>query len=469
MGAWLPVLVLGCALVSARNILRSTSLATCMKNSGFSANLFNVSFTPDDGQLRIRIVGESRMAGNVRAKVTVLAYGFKVLSQELDPCTTDGLQTMCPMTLQELDLDFQQTVDARTVAQIPAIAYRIPDLDGLARLEVIDTGAGSAGQVVACVEAPLSNGQTVDQAAVGWITAVVSGLALTASAVVSGLGRSATAAHLAANALGLFGYFQAQAMVAMMAVPLPPLAAAWTQNFDWAVGIIRVDFMQRLLHWYIQATNGQPDSLFKQQEDVSVQIARRALLVPSVPCPVPSSPFEAHAAAAAAAPSDYLLTHTAAAPSDYLLTRAAAYGFAEWSAAGQAPVSVKRSTTASSSPSTLLLPRSNNAALIDSTELVRVTGIERMSYMAKVEASNFFMTGMSFFVAFVCLVILGVAAFRLLCNTRLVRPSTFRDFRAKWLVVLKGIIYRIVLIGYPQMVAIPCSPTSIAANRAGPR
>lgn len=438
-------LLLGCALVSARKILRSTSLATCMENSGFSANLFNVSFTPDDGQLRIRIVGESRMAGTVRAKVTVLAYGFKVMSQELDPCTTDGLQTMCPMTLQELDLDFQQTVDPHTVAQIPAIAYRIPDLDGLARLEVIDTAPSSAGQVVACVEAPLSNGQTVDQAAVGWITAIVSGLALSASAVVSGLGRSATAAHLAANALGLFGYFQAQAMVAMMAVPLPPLASAWTQNFDWAVGIIRIDFMQRLFHWYIQATSGHPDSLFKQQEDVSVQIARRSVLVSSVPSvpSVPSGLLAAHAAS----PLGYLLGR-AAAPSDYLLTRAAAYGFAEWPPAGNGPAKVKRAATAISSA---LLPRSNNDALVDSTQLIRVTGIERMSYMAKVEASNFFMTGLSFFVAFLCFVMLGVAAFRLLCNTRLIRPSTFCDFRAEWLVVLKGIIYRVVLIGYPQM------------------
>lgn len=105
--------------VAALNILRSTSLAPCMDRSGFSATLFNVSFTPDDGQLKIQIKGGSTIIGDMLAKVTVLAYGFPVMSQELDPCSTDGLRAMCPMTLLPLDLNFQQTVEKATVDQIP--------------------------------------------------------------------------------------------------------------------------------------------------------------------------------------------------------------------------------------------------------------------------------------------------------------------------------------------------------------
>jgi len=90
-----------------------------MVNSGFSATLFNVSFTPDDGQLKIQIKGGSTIVGEVMAKVIVLAYGFPVMSQSLDPCTTEGLRAMCPMTLLPLDLNFQQTIDKATVDQIP--------------------------------------------------------------------------------------------------------------------------------------------------------------------------------------------------------------------------------------------------------------------------------------------------------------------------------------------------------------
>jgi len=286
------------------------------------------------------------------------------------------------------------------------IAYKIPDLDGVARMEVVERGTG---KVVACVEAPLSNGQTVEQAGVGWASAVVAGLGLLSSAVVSGMGYSSTAAHVAANALSIFGYFQAQAMIAMMAVPLPPLVAAWVQNYDWAVGIINITFMQKIFHWYIQATSGATANLFRQQESVSVQIAKRSL-----------------------------------GSAEYLMSRAARYGFAEVE---------KRQ----------LVPRSNNDATAPTTEIVRVTGIERMSYKATVESTNFFMTGMSFFVAFCVLVVLLVGGFRLLCTTGVVKNERFREFRLNWLVVLKGIMYRVVLIGYPQMVysSAPAFPVAL--------
>jgi len=107
------------AAASSVNILRSTSLSPCMERSGFSATLFNVSFTPDDGQLKIQIKGSSVITGEVLAKVAVLAYGFPVMSQKLDPCSTEGLRAMCPMTSVPLDLNFQQTIDKATVDRIP--------------------------------------------------------------------------------------------------------------------------------------------------------------------------------------------------------------------------------------------------------------------------------------------------------------------------------------------------------------
>jgi hypothetical protein len=111
-------------VASAVNILRSTSLSTCMDNSGFSATLFNVSFTPGDGQLKIQINGESTVSGNVQAKVTVLAYGFPVFTETLDPCNTSGLSALCPMSAQVLDLNFQQTIPQSTVSQIPGESRR---------------------------------------------------------------------------------------------------------------------------------------------------------------------------------------------------------------------------------------------------------------------------------------------------------------------------------------------------------
>lgn len=258
----------------------------------------------------------------------------------------------------------------------------------------------TTGEMIACVVVPLSNGKTVDSHGVGWATAIIAGMGLIASAVTSGLGHSNTAAHVAANALSLFGYFQAQAMIGMTAVELPPIVAAWTQNFDWSMGIIRVDFMQDILHWYIQATGGTPSNLFGVLSQVSVQVMKRSLDV------VQASG-----------------------------SRAAMYGFEQHG-----------SHLASRS----LKTRSNNDQGLGSSAqtTISVSGIHRVAFKGEVEATNFFMTGLAFFVAFLFLVAFGVIIFKGMCEGAAklgwIKGSKFLDFRNGWLTVLKGIMYRLV-------------------------
>lgn len=260
----------------------------------------------------------------------------------------------------------------------------------------------TSGEMIACVVAPLSNGKTVDSHGVGWATAIIAGMGLIASAVTSGLGHSNTAAHVAANALSLFGYFQAQAMIGMTAVELPPVVASWTQNFDWSMGIIRVDFMQDILHWYIQATGGIPSNLFGLLSQVSVQVMKRSLDV-----------VQAGG------------------------SRAAMYGF-EPHGSHLASRSLER--------------RSNNDQGLGGSAqtTISVSGIRRVAFKGEVEATNFFMTGLAFFVAFLFLVALGVIIFKGMCEGAAklgwIKGSKFLDFRNGWLTVLKGIMYRLVCL-----------------------
>lgn len=226
----------------------------------------------------------------------------------------------------------------------------------------------------------------MDQKAVGLITAIIVGLGLIASAITSGLGHDNTAAHVAANAMSLFGYFQSQAMIAMTAVNLPPIVASWTQNFDWCMGIIRIKFTQGIFHWYVQATGGTPTNLMNNLDKVSVNIQRRSL------------------------------------QGGMLIARGLNH----------------------------LEKRSNNDDnndLKDTTTLT-VSGIERVAFKSKVEITNFFLTGLSFFIAFLVIVALGVTAFKwfseFAINMRWIHGSKFQQFRRNWLTCLKGIMYRLV-------------------------
>ena len=384
---------------SAERMLKSASLNTCQENSSFTASLFNVVFTPNNNTATISVVAISSVQGNVVFDVELTVYGFKFLERTINPCDI-GLAGLCPMTSGKMDLDFNIEVTEAAAAEIPGIAYTLPDLDATVRVYLNKTDTGES---VSCVEADISNGKTVNLLGVKWATAVVAGLALSASAVVSGLGHSNTAAHIASNALSLFGYFQALAIVGMSGVHIPPIVRAWTQDFQWSMGIIRVSWMQSIFTWYQRATGGEPTELFSSLSEVSVQVEKvKRSLNPAGLVDVATNLFTRDVA---------------------IMPRAEI---------------ARRSTI-----------------LQDHGSFI-VFGIQRVGFMAGIEASNIFMTGLTFFCIFVFLTVLGVSAFKGLCELAVkkqwMKNDRFLDFRNGWFTVLKGILFRMTLIGFPQIV-----------------
>jgi hypothetical protein len=381
----------------AVKLIESKSLNACQDNSSFTASLFNVVFTPNNRTITFDIVGVSSIQGNVSFGIEVTAYGYSLLKETLDPCNMN-LNGMCPMSTGQIDIQSNIQLDQSTVDQIPGIAYGVPDLD--ANVKVVINATSNPGVSLACVEANLSNGQTVDQKGVGWATAVIAGMALVASAVTSGLGHSNTAAHVAANALSLFGYFQAQAIVGLTAVPLPPIVQSWTQNFDWTMGIINVDFMQSIATWYQKSTGGTPATLLNTLTTTSVQVEKRSVGA---------------------------LSKRSVETTIHLLNRAHELS--------------KRQLTKRATDT------------VSGTYVVK--GIKRVAFRAGIESTNVFLIGLAFFCIFIVFTIIFVAMFKGFCELAVrmkwMKSDKFQDFRNGWFTVLKGIMFRMVLIGYPQM------------------
>ncbi|RDL39074.1 Uncharacterized protein BP5553_03414 [Venustampulla echinocandica] len=381
---------------SSLKLIESKSLNACQGNSSFTASLFNVIFTPDNRTITFDIVGVSSIQGNVAFGIEVRVYGFSAIKQTIDPCTMKGMTGLCPMSTGQLDINSNLQLDQDVIDRIPGIAYGVPDLDATVRVLINSTA--NPGTTLACVEASLSNGQTVDQKGVGWATAVIAGLALVASAVTSGLGHSNTAAHVAANALSLFGYFQAQAIVGLCAIKLPPIVQSWTQNFDWTMGIINVKFMQKIATWYQKSTGGTPATLLNSLTTTSVQVQKRSV---------------AEIGKRSVEKTIQLLTRA----HQQLVSRAEA----DPTAAGSYVVS----------------------------------GIKRVAFRAKIESTNIFLMGLAFFCIFIVFTIIFVAMFKGFCELAVrmkwMKSDKFLDFRNGWFTVLKGIMFRMVLIGYPQM------------------
>jgi hypothetical protein len=384
-----PLLML---MVSADRVFESSSLDTCQTNSSFTASLFQIAFSPNNKTLALNVVGDSSVTGNVTFKVQAAAYGYTFLRESLDPCTL-GLTTMCPLSQVQIAFDTTfNNISLAIIDKIPSVAYGIPDLDATVTVYMYATSNPTVS--LACVRSRISNGKTVNQGGVKWGTAVVAGLGLVASALVSALGHANTAAHVSLYASSLFSYLQAVAIIGLCAVPLPPLVLSWTQDFNWSLGIIRVSFLQNMATWYQIATGGTPATILVTLATKSVQVAKRS---------VGSSQFlgEAH----------------------------------------------------------MLYPR----AQIDTTSSggYIVSGMDRVAFRADMEPTNLFLTGLIFYCIFVIFALFGLALFKSLCELALRRKwiksqnRRLQSFHENWLVTLKGIIFRLVLLGYP-LVTILC-------------
>lgn len=391
----------------AEPVLQSNSLNACQEESGFTASLFNVVFTPNNGSAAVDIVAVSSIQGSVVFDFAISAYGFEIMRRTVDPCTS-GLAGLCPMTAGKIPLKFNLPVSKEAVAQIPSIAYNFPDLDATVKVFINRTDGDRPGKSVACVSADISNGKTVDLAGVKWATAIVAGLALGSSALVSGLGHSNAASHVAANALSLFGYFQAQAMLGLTSVALPPVVMSWTQDFQWSMGIIKVDFMQDIFTWYQRATGGVPSTLFDSLTTVSVQVEKRAIEFMDAGMGIAKR-------------------HIARMPRSIV-----------------EPISniMKRD----------LIKRAN---IQTGSGSYIVYGIQRVAFRAGIESTNLFMTGLVFFCLLVIFTVACVAGWKGYCELAAkkgwMKHDTFLEFRNGWLTVLKGILFRVTLIGFPQM------------------
>lgn len=403
---------------SALKVIESDSLNSCAANdqeNGFTASLFQVAFTPGNNSLSFNIVGFSAIAGNVTVELDVTAYGYSVIKKQLDPCEDQSLRGLCPMVSGQISLPSNIELPSSTVQAVPGIAYTVPDLDGKVQIRIFDKSNGPRnGTELTCVAADLSNGKTVYQKGVGWSTAVIAGIALIVSAVSSGMGHSNTAAHIAANAMSLFTFFQSQAIFGMTAVPLPPIVASWTQNFQWSMGVIKVGFIQDIATWYQKSTGGKPADIFSRLATTSVDVQKRKRSLDEVP---------------------------------QTMSRAARYLNSDLvrKSMGSMNNLVKRQSATGSDTSTG-----------GSAKTITVRGIKRVAFKAGIESTNIFLTGYIFFIIFIGLVVLGLVACKFildaLARAGKIKGDKFQDFRNGWTTVLKGVLFRIVLIGFPQMV-----------------
>lgn len=390
--------------VNSRHV-KTSSLLTCMENSGFTASYFDVRFYPDNQTVVFKINAVTTINSNVTVKVQVIAYGLNIIERSFNLCSLNEA-TLCPLSSGRIDVDSFYRINSDITNQIPNVAYTIPDLDAQVRVLVYDETDSDQNSPLACVQAVLSNDKTVQTKYAAWPIAAISGLGVLTSGFVSVIGYSTTSAHIASNSISLFIYFQNLAITAMMGVSrVPPIAAAWTQNFQWAMGIIRVEFMQKIFDWYVQATRGISTVVLANKDVLSISIQKRNVdrLVKRITL---------------ASSRDYSF--------DSILEDSSLY------------TTTERNTTEFSS------------------KILVLRGIERVAFKADIELSNFFLTGIVFFLFFLFVVIVSLIFFKalleVLTRARLMKEtSNFFQYRKNWGSIIKGTLFRLAILAFPQV------------------
>ncbi|ANB11424.1 FAD transporter FLC2 [Sugiyamaella lignohabitans] len=419
--------------VMATKLIQSSALLTCMANSQFTASSFDVTFYPDNKTVNFDITAISTISGNVTANIEVIAYGITIINRNVNPCDISSLKQLCPISAGHFDISSSLQLSSDIVNGIPGIAFTIPDLDGVVRVTVFNEGETS--NPIACVEATLTNGKTVQTKYASWGIAAVIVLGLLTSGIISIMGHQSASSHISSNTLSLFVYFQSVAIVSMMAVNrLPPMAAAWAQNFQWTMGLMRLGFMQDIFNWYVQSTGGTATNILPNKNIISIEVQKRDLtgIVPSLGNYVSDHVRRGIARNMYRSMETQMNTYLPTA--QRLVLRAAAAA----------------ANTTTNDPVTGDEKDPNIAA-----KTLVLRGMERVAYLANIELSSLFLTGLTFFVVLGIFCVLAIAIVKgvieLLAKTGSIHPDKFASFRQGWLGISKGVLFRLVLVGFPQL------------------
>jgi hypothetical protein len=139
---------------------------------------------------------------------------------------------LCPLPLYDFQgadtIPLPKSVDISS--HLPAIAFKIPDIEAFAQLSLSDV---ETGEQKACIQVTLSNGWSTRQNGVSWATGGVALLAFVSAAWQSFVPDSLATFRL----LDLIGLYQVIAASALLNLNYPVVYRSYALNFSWALGL----------------------------------------------------------------------------------------------------------------------------------------------------------------------------------------------------------------------------------------
>ncbi|KAL5337863.1 hypothetical protein BJX70DRAFT_399242 [Aspergillus crustosus] len=251
----LTVLALLPAASRAADTLRTGGVSTCLVDSAIQVNKLDITFSRSTGEITFDVSGTNAETQNVTAALSVTAYGNEVYTKDFNPCDdANYISQLCPVPEGTFSAAGSQEIPEDFVSQIPSIAFSIPDLDGVAKLQL---KSKETGKDVACIQSELTNGKSVELPAVSYAAAGMAGAALALSGL-SALGSAgSTGSPSSSPGFGeVMGWFHTMATNGMLSVSYPPVYRSFAKNFAFSTGLIPLAQMQHSIDNFRRLTGG---------------------------------------------------------------------------------------------------------------------------------------------------------------------------------------------------------------------
>ncbi|CCG84508.1 protein of unknown function [Taphrina deformans PYCC 5710] len=219
--------------------------------------------------------GTSSTKSFVKAQINITAYGLNAYSNTFDPCSANyNAPMLCPLQAGPYNATGVIVVPESILKDIPALAFQVPDLQGFVTMSL----KSKDGDDLTCINAPVSNGQTLASNSVKTVSGTVAAGALLISGAVSmtasvsastsavglggagGGGSGASAAISTSPNVGdVFLWFQAIGLNGAFSVAYPTICHSFYKNFGWSVGLVQWQWMQHKIDSFRQRTGGKVD------------------------------------------------------------------------------------------------------------------------------------------------------------------------------------------------------------------
>ncbi|KAH8990616.1 TRP-domain-containing protein [Lactarius akahatsu] len=214
------------------DVIFTSSVSYCAPPENLLVEQFDVAYFPSNNSLVFNVSAASVQANvNVSANLFLNVYGMHPVNITLDICTLFN-GALCPLPLYVFNGSETLPLPSslKVSADIPKIAYKIPDLEAFAQLTLTEVGTG---QLKACIQSTLSNGWSTHQPGVSWGIGGLAFLALLSSVWQSFLLDSIAPFRF----LDLLGLYQTIASSGFFDLNYPVVYRAFTLNFSWAMGL----------------------------------------------------------------------------------------------------------------------------------------------------------------------------------------------------------------------------------------